>query len=144
MQEISNFKCPYISKDQIWQEAEKFRTEFWPEVTLPIDIEKIVEKRLKLNIEPEHDLLSDFDIDAYLRIDLTGIIVDYNCYMSEKFMNRLRFSFAHELAHFFLHKDIYTSFAIATHRPGRISCWKSQTENMAFLNTRQMNLLAVL
>lgn len=24
MQEISNFKCPYISKDQIWQEAEKF------------------------------------------------------------------------------------------------------------------------
>jgi len=47
MQEISNFKCPYISKDQIWQEAEKFRVEFWPEVTLPIDIEKIVEKRLK-------------------------------------------------------------------------------------------------
>ncbi|MBW1739179.1 MAG: hypothetical protein JRJ69_17020 [Deltaproteobacteria bacterium] len=91
MQEISDFKCPYIPKEVIWQEAENFRAEFWPEDSLPVDIEAIVEKRLKLNIQPEHDLLSELDIDAYLRVDLTGIIVDYNCYMKEKFINRLRF-----------------------------------------------------
>jgi len=38
MEDISRFKCPYISKDQIWQAAENFRDEFWPESTLPVDI----------------------------------------------------------------------------------------------------------
>lgn len=112
MEDISKFKCPYISKDEIWRAAEEFRSKYWSESTLPVDIERIVERRLKLNIEPEHGLLSEIDIDAYLRIDLTGIVVDYDCYMNEKFINRLRFSFAHELGHLFLHKDIYSTFSI--------------------------------
>ena len=119
MEEISDFKCPYISKEQIWQQAEKFRFEFWPEDTLPVDIEAIVEKRLRLNIEPEHDMLSEFDIDTYLRVDLSGIVVDYNCYMNEKYINRLRFSFAHELGRLFLHKEIYSAFPIID-----TSAWK--------------------
>jgi len=32
--------------------------------------------------------------------------------MNDKFVNRMRFSFAHELGHFFLHKDLYTRFGI--------------------------------
>lgn len=114
MQDISNFKCPYIDKRDIWKTAEKFRAEFWPEQTLPIDIESIVEKRLKLNIEPEHGLFDELDIDAYLKKDLTGIVVDYKRYMDERFINRLRFSFAHELGHLILHKDLYTQFPIDT------------------------------
>lgn len=124
MTEISDFRCPYITKEQIWRETENFRAEFWPEGTLPVDIEAIIEKRLKLNIQPEHGLFSELDIDAYLRIDLGGIIVDHNCYMNEKFKNRLRFSFAHELGHFFLHKDIYVSFSV----PGPWA-WKEFIEN---------------
>lgn len=112
MEDISKFKCPYIDKREIWEKAERFREEFWPENSLPVDIERIVEKRLKLNIEPEHDLLSERDIDAYLRVDCTGIVVDYTRYMDERFSNRLRFSFAHELAHLFLHKEIYEQFEI--------------------------------
>lgn len=112
MEDYSKFKCPYLEKREIWQIAENFRAKFWPENTLPVDIESIVEKRLKLNIEPEHDLLSDCDIDAYLQIDLTGIVVDNTRYMDERFSNRLRFSFAHELGHLFLHKEIYKTFAI--------------------------------
>ncbi len=69
-------------------------------------------ENLKLNIEPEHGLLSDYDIDAYLKSDLTGIVVDYKRYMDERFINRLRFSFAHELGHLFLHKEIYEQFGI--------------------------------
>lgn len=112
MGDYSKFKCPYIEKIEIWQRAENFRAEFWPESPLPVDIESIVEKKLKLNIEPEHDLLSESDIDAYLRIDLTGIVVDYRCFMEERFINRLRFSYGHELGHLFLHKEIYKTFAI--------------------------------
>ncbi|HUU41816.1 MAG TPA: ImmA/IrrE family metallo-endopeptidase [Desulfatiglandales bacterium] len=125
MQDISDFKCPYITKEQIWQEAENFRGKFWPEDTLPVNIETIAENRLKLNIEPEYNLLSELDVDAYLRVDLTGIIVDYNCYMNEKYINRLRFSFAHELGHFFLHKDIYASFSITD-----VSTWKDFMGNI--------------
>lgn len=114
MEDYSKFRCPYMEKSEIWQIAEKFRSKFWPESTLPVDIERIVEKRIKLNIEPEHGLLSDSDIDAFLRTDLTGIVVDYRCFMEERFINRLRFSYAHELGHLFLHKEIYKYFIIRT------------------------------
>lgn len=40
MEDISRFKCPYIPKDQIWQAAENFRDEFWPESTLPVDMKR--------------------------------------------------------------------------------------------------------
>jgi Zn-dependent peptidase ImmA (M78 family) len=62
---------------------------------------------LKLNIEPEHHLAQQTDMEAYLRSDLTGIVVDHDRYMDEKFANRMRFSFAHELDHFFLHRELY-------------------------------------
>lgn len=64
-----------------------------------------------LYIQPEHNL-SVFDIEAYLTFDLTGIVVNYESYMNDKFSNRLRFSLAHELGHFFLHDDIYQKFSI--------------------------------
>ncbi len=112
MENYSDFKCPYIDKKEIWHIAEIFRKDYWPEGTLPIDIEKIVEQRLKLTIEPKTGLLSEQDIDAYLRVDLTGIVVDEKTYMDERFANRLRFSYAHEIGHLKLHKEIYSQFSI--------------------------------
>jgi len=70
-------------------------------------MEKIVEQRLGLNIEPVHSLLDEFGIDAFLKLDLSGIVVDHDCFMKERFQNRVRFSFAHEVGHFILHKEIY-------------------------------------
>ena len=110
----SEFKCKWIEPKELWEVADQVRKEYWPENKLPIDTEKIVEFRLRLDIEPIHDLLSTIDIDAFLKTDLTGIVVDYDCYMNEKFSNRMRFSFAHELGHFFLHKHIYTRLDITS------------------------------
>ena len=55
-------------------------------------------------------------IDAYLKSDLTGIVVDITQYMDPqgRYENRLRFSFAHEIGHFILHKYIYKEFRIDT------------------------------
>jgi Zn-dependent peptidase ImmA (M78 family) len=39
-------------------------------------------------------------------------IVDNNHFSDNRHQNRLRFSFAHEIGHFILHKDIYKSFGI--------------------------------
>ena len=107
MENFINFECKWISKEDLWQTVHSFREEYWSEDTLPVDMEKIVEQRLRLNIEPIHSLLDDLDVDAFLKLDLSGIVVDYDCFMKERFQNRVRFSFAHEVGHFVLHKDIY-------------------------------------
>jgi hypothetical protein len=114
MEDYSDFKCPWISKEDIWKRAEEFRETYWSENTLPVDIEAIIEKRLRLNIVPKHDLLPELDIDAFLRIDLTGIVVDHDCYMDERYSNRLRFSYGHEIGHLELHKDLYARLPIST------------------------------
>jgi Zn-dependent peptidase ImmA (M78 family) len=108
--EPSKFRCKWIDKKELWSIADDVRKTYWPEGTLPINIEKIVEFRLNLLIKPKRGLFSSIDMDAYLEMDLTAIVVDYDFYMNEKFTNRLRFSFAHELGHFFLHKDVFAAF----------------------------------
>jgi hypothetical protein len=110
--DYSEFKCKWIDPVSLWDIADGTRKKYWPESKLPVNTEEIVEFRLRLNIEPVKYLLSTVDIDAYLKRDLSGIVVDYDCYMNDKFTNRMRFSFAHELGHFFLHKDIYMKFEI--------------------------------
>jgi hypothetical protein len=110
--DYSEFKCKWIDPVSLWNIADETRNKYWPESKLPVNTEEIVEFRLRLNIEPVKYLLSTIDIDAYLKRDLSGIVVDYDCYMNDKFANRMRFSFAHELGHFFLHKDIYMKFEV--------------------------------
>jgi len=114
MQDISRFKCPFIEEIDIWSKADAFRSKYWPADTLPIDVESIIEKHLRLNIEPIPGLYNDCDVDAYLKGDLSGIVVDNRAFMDNKFANRLRFSYAHELGHLVLHKDFYSSFPIDT------------------------------
>ena len=112
--EPSEFKCKRIDKKDLWALADDVRKNHWSEGQLPVDIEKIIEFKLNLLIEPKHGLFSSADMDAYLKMDLTAIVVDYDFYMNDKFANRLRFSFAHELGHFFLHKEIFSEFDIVT------------------------------
>jgi hypothetical protein len=123
--EYGDFKCPWIEKETLWQEVEKIRARYWPEGIVPVDIEVIVEFRLKLDIEPIHDLQSQLDMDAYLKVDRSGIVVDYDSYMNLKLTNRLRFSFAHEVGHYFLHSDIYAQLDIKTPED-----WKEFTNNL--------------
>jgi len=103
----AEFRCKWLRLEDIWDCAEAVRNRYWSEGRLPVNVEGIVEAKLKLYIDPEHGLMQKTDMEAYLRSDLAGIAVDYDHYMDEKFANRMRFSFAHELGHFFLHKDMY-------------------------------------
>lgn len=123
--EYSDFKCPWIEKEALWQQVEEIRAQYWQEGTVPVDIEAIVEFRLKLDIEPIHDLQSQLDMDAYLKVDRSGIVVDYDSYMNPKLTNRMRFSFAHEVGHYFLHSDIYAQLDINTPQD-----WKEFTNNL--------------
>lgn len=112
MEDYSDFRCPWVSIKDIWHKAEGFRSGYWPEDTLPIDMEKIVERKLGLEIVPEQDMLQERDIDAYLKVDLTGVVVDYDSFMEDRFSTRMRFSYAHEIGHYVLHKEVYAQLPI--------------------------------
>lgn len=106
----AKFKAPYYSSQTIRQKADDFRNTYWHSEKLPIDIEGIVELDLKLEIRPVERLKERFDIDALLFGDMKGIMLDKQDFMNDKAQNRLRFSLAHEIGHYILHRDVYHDF----------------------------------
>jgi len=63
----SEFRCKWIDKSELWSIVDNVRQKYWPEDTLPVDIEKIVEFRLNLTPEPKHGLFASTEMDAYLK-----------------------------------------------------------------------------
>ncbi|HUJ10747.1 MAG TPA: ImmA/IrrE family metallo-endopeptidase [Verrucomicrobiae bacterium] len=102
----------YRDDADIWRAADSFRdsADLRGHHIPPIDVIYIAEIVLKLDIIPLPDLLAEQHIDAALLPDLSGFYIDEEAYMSwergvQWIEQRLRFSFAHELGHFVLHKD---------------------------------------
>lgn len=50
MEDVSDFRCPFLNKQDIWTEADEFREKFWPGKTLPVDMERIIEMELGLTL----------------------------------------------------------------------------------------------
>lgn len=75
-------------------------------------MERIIEMELGLTIEPITDLQRELDVDAFLKRDFSGIVVDLECFMDERFRNRFRFSLAHEIGHLALHRDLFDEYPI--------------------------------
>jgi hypothetical protein len=103
-----SFKVPFITPEQVWAKADYVRSISWPSNKVPIEIEEVL-WYFKLQIDPIASLKGEGDVDALLTGDLTRIIVDMDEYMNDRMLNRMRFSIAHELGHFILHKNIYQS-----------------------------------
>lgn len=108
---LANIKIQFIGRGIIKEKADQFRNKYWDE-SIPVDIEKIVNFKLKMDTIPLAGLKDNFDIDAFITSDWSGVYVDLNALMNEKLTNRLRFSLAHEIGHLVLHKKIYESFQI--------------------------------
>ncbi len=78
---------------------------------LPVDVFTLAEVDLRLDIIPFPDLDSKYRIAAAIRADFTGIYVDEREYVywesgPEWKARRLRFTVAHELGHYFLHRAL--------------------------------------
>lgn len=94
-----------LSFDFIRNKAEEFRNKYIkPPDRVPVPIEEIVEFQLKINIVPIPHLLTSIDVDGFLSNDLKSIYIDQNIYIDKRFVKRLRFTFAHEIAHLVLHE----------------------------------------
>ena len=66
---------------------------------------------LGLDAIPFDDLVAKYRLEAAIKVDFSGIYLDAEQYaLMEKGpewkLNRLRFTVAHELAHYFLHRDL--------------------------------------
>ncbi|MBR2544402.1 ImmA/IrrE family metallo-endopeptidase [Candidatus Saccharibacteria bacterium] len=94
-----------MSKSEIASKAEGLLNECWDGV-FPIDIEKLCDY-LKIAILPVAGLADNFRIDAFISTDFKTIYADAEKYRCEN--HRYRFSVAHEIGHYLLHREYFSS-----------------------------------
>lgn len=56
------------------------------------------------------NLLNDLGVDALLGIDFNTLAVDRDQYMQGRFHGRMRYSVAHEIGHYVLHRELAEQF----------------------------------
>lgn len=101
-------KPDYLSYDDLRNIADDFLDKHWPDRDIPVDIEHIIDVKIGLDIVPIPDHLdgsSSFDAEGLLSSDRDSIWVDETIYSN--YLNRYRFTLAHEISHWILHEDIY-------------------------------------
>lgn len=118
----SDIIAPFKNHNDIFKEAQKFLDKYHPQDTYPLPIEEIAEFHLKLDIIPIPGLHKAFDIDGFLSSNRKSIAVDDGIYQSRP--GRYRFTLAHEIGHFILHKAIYEQYTFKN-----IDEWKRFVEN---------------
>lgn len=105
---------PHLTTRQIKVAADGFRTQYSKQGVIPIEIEKIIDFQLGIEIVPQRNLRQICDIDAYITSNMRSIFVDQQTYDNDRMQSRIRFSLAHEIGHFVMHQKAYTSLNITT------------------------------
>lgn len=118
------FRPAVLSYDELRVLAEDFLDEFHEERTLPVPIEEIVEFDFELEVIPLEGILDDLAVDAFLTSDVKRIYVD--AFVMRHRYRRFRFSLAHELAHYELHRPLYEQTHVASVRD-----WQSVQESIS-------------
>jgi Zn-dependent peptidase ImmA (M78 family) len=96
----------FLTYQQIEEAAGNFAKEHNPTGTIPVPVEEILEFGISLEVVTHKGLFQQHDIDAFLSSDLKQIHIDEDHYMGVPNRNRGRFTIAHEIGHYVLHKDI--------------------------------------
>jgi Zn-dependent peptidase ImmA (M78 family) len=110
----SQFKAPRIAFSDIRSRADNFRNKYWGSKDVPVDILLIAEEKLNIEFVPIVNFKTNNDFEALLFDHGTKLAIDEKEYMDDRYLNRVRFSVAHEIAHIVLHKDLYDSFSFDT------------------------------
>lgn len=111
--DFSKLSIPFREHVDLWEKADKFRKQYWIE-DIPVDIELIAERDLDMLMIPVEGLMYKAHTDAFISGDLKEIIYDPG--LPDV---RIRFSVAHEIGHYILHRDIIQKL-----RPGSYDEWK--------------------
>ena len=101
--DYSKLQAPYIELSKIREIADSVREQNHKNV-IPIKPDYIAEK-LGFEIIPSTNLFRNSGNEAFLSNMEKCIYIDTERFMDENSWNRSKFSIAHELGHFFLHKN---------------------------------------
>ena len=101
----------FLTLKKIKQESISFLKSIERLNEVPLDVESIIERSLSLEIIPINGLYKTIKAECYLSSDRRSIVIDDEYYMNESFYKRLRFTLAHEIGHYVLHKEYYNGFA---------------------------------
>jgi hypothetical protein len=108
-------EIPFLSDAEIHAKVEAFKSSLDSDLLkLPFDAAYVAEVCLRLEPIPLKGLWDDLHIDAALTPDLSGFYVDEESYgkvyeenPADRWReNRLRFSIAHEIGHYVLHRHV--------------------------------------
>ena len=95
----------FLYLSQIEKAVEGFLAEWNSNRQVPVPIEEIVELKMRIEIVPVNGLFaSSGGVDGFLDRELKRLYVDMS--MGD---HRIRFTYAHEMGHYALHKDIFGS-----------------------------------
>jgi hypothetical protein len=80
--------------------------------SLPVPIEQIVDKKMRINVIPFPNLLDVFGTNSCISGDLSSLYIDERLYTNLPL--QFNFALAHELGHFHLHAHIYKNRPFST------------------------------
>ena len=107
----SEVSIKYLTNDTLAKMAEDFLSQQNSLGKVPIPIEEIVEIKLGIRVVPIPELHRLHGFDSYLVLgEEPTIVIDHDRY--EGMLERTRFTYAHELAHYLLHSDLYKAAKI--------------------------------
>lgn len=103
---MGGFKARRLRYEKVREKAEEFRKKYVsPRDLVPVPVEDILELDLGILPCPKQGLIAEIDVDGFLSKDLKHLYVDEDIYNNPKQRNRLRFTYAHEIGHYVLHKE---------------------------------------
>lgn len=113
-------EVPYYSYADIGKQAQAFLSEYHPSLKLPIPIEDMVDVKMGINIFPFPRLYKDHNLNGFLSRDRRTIYVDELQY--DQFNEKFRYTLAHELGHYILHKPCYDDLPFQS--PDEYAAWR--------------------
>jgi len=122
------FKVPYLNHENVREHAKIFLEKYHPSLQLPIPIEWIIESDLCLHIHPFPNLYRIFGQSGFLGRERKVIYIDE--YQYDNFVEKYRFSLAHEVGHFVMHESLYEGLS-----------FNSEQEYIEWLHSRPRNSL---
>lgn len=107
-----NVRVPFVPFERIEESACRFLADHGAADQVPVPIEDVVDRGLRLDVYPLEGLYRTFNVDALISCNLTSIAVDHEVYHYKA--HRRRFSLAHEAAHAVIHRAFLEQFSIRT------------------------------
>jgi len=103
-------KLRFLSYDEIRRVSEEYAGRFRLAQTIPVDIDRLADNVLQINVIPFSSLYRSYEVNAFLSSDFSKIYVDE--YLYTHLEPQYRFTLAHELGHMVLHGEYYRQFKI--------------------------------